>query len=110
MIIFYIDGKKYTVDVNRVCDKDIIQKKKLTLDYSSPDEQTPAWENLKTGEKLWCEKGWRWHRLTGPAVIRLDGTKEFWLFNKKYENVTDWLKDHPNQTNAFQVEMFLKYG
>jgi hypothetical protein len=110
MFIFYIDGKKYTVDVNRVFDKDIIQKKKLTLYYSSPDENTPAWENTLKGSKFWMKKGYILHRLTGPAVIRPNGTMEFWIDNKYYgKNIHDWLKDHPNQDNTFQIEMLLKY-
>jgi hypothetical protein len=98
MIIYYIDGKKFTADNN-----DIIP----WFYISSPDENTPAAENLKTGEKLWCEKGDKWHRLTGPAYIWVDYA--YGLNGIQYHNIHDWLKDHPNQDNAFQIEMLLKY-
>jgi hypothetical protein len=58
--VYYIDSEKFTTD-----DWDGIPWDKI----SSPDEQTPAWENLITGEKIWCLKGNKFHRLTGPATI-----------------------------------------
>jgi hypothetical protein len=98
MIIFYIDGKKYTSKTNIPW-----------LKVSSPDENTPAYENLVSGFKYWCEKGEIDHRLTGPSTIWADGYLEYWLNGKKYKNIHDWLKEHPNQSNAFQIEMLLKY-
>jgi hypothetical protein len=107
MIIYYIDGNKYISKTNIPI-----------LKISSPDEQTPAYENLELGFKFWCDKGDVYHRLTGgdiyhrltgPAIIWNDGYQEFWLNRKKYKNIHDWLLNHPNQTNAFQVEMLLKY-
>jgi hypothetical protein len=98
MIIYYIDGKKYTTD----------DEKEISWNnISSPDENTPAAENLKTGENLWCLKGDKWHRLTGPAYIWVDYA--YGLNGKRYYNIHDWLKDHPNQSNAFQIEMLLKH-
>jgi hypothetical protein len=99
--IYYIDGEKFTTDH---------QIKTPWGDISSPNEDTPAIEDLKSEYKFWCEKGDIAHRLTGPAYISNNGTKSFYLNNKHYDNVTDWLKDHPNQDNAFQVEMLLKYA
>jgi hypothetical protein len=98
--IYYIDGKKFTTDKTHE-----IPLSKI----SSPDENTPAYENLETGYTVWCLKNCRWHRLTGPAVINSDGSEQFWLNDHAYKNVKDWLKDHPNQDNAFQIEMLLKY-
>jgi hypothetical protein len=98
--IYYIDDKTFTSDI-----LDVIPFYKI----SSPDENTPALEDLKTGYKYWCLKGWKIHRLTGPARICPNGSYDFFLNDKKYTNIHDWLKDHPNQTNAFQVEMLLKY-
>ncbi len=101
MFVFYVDGKKFTTDnYNKI----------LWDDFSSPDENTPAFENILKGLKVWCLKGFIHHRLTGPSEILGDGTYWFWLDNKFYgKNCHDWLKEHPNQTNAFQIEMLLKY-
>jgi hypothetical protein len=98
--VFYIEGNEFTtqnfwkVPINQV---------------SSPNDETPAIENLRTGHKFWCEKGWKFHRLTGPAVITGDGYKKFCLNGEYYENVRDWLKEHPNQDETFQKEMLEKY-
>jgi hypothetical protein len=99
--IYYVDGKKYTTD-----NEDDIP----WLDISSPDEEIPAYENLETGEKLWCKKGWQFHRLTGPARIWPDGSYSFRLNDKLYENIQDWLKDHPNQDETFKKEMIERWG
>jgi hypothetical protein len=100
MIIYYIDGKKYTTDDWNEMSFD---------DISSPNENTPAIEYLKTGNKIWCLKGYILHRLIGPARIFSDGREEFCLNGKYYHTIYTWLKEHPNQDNAFQVEMLLKY-
>jgi hypothetical protein len=98
--IYYIDGEKLSTDSEDIPWNEI----------SSPDEQTPAYENQTIGGRIWCIKGYVWHRLVGPAVILEDGTYQFWLNGLYYENVHDWLKSHPNQSCAFQVEMLLKYS
>jgi hypothetical protein len=84
--IYYVDGEKFTTDSEDIPWKEI----------SFPDEQTPAFENLLIGLKVWCERGWILHRLMGPVRIWSDGTKEFWLNDKGYANVKEWIKDHPN--------------
>jgi hypothetical protein len=94
MFVYYIDGKRYTTN-----DYDSIP----WLEFSSPDENTPALENLKTGFKVWCKRGSIYHRLTGPAKIWSDGTEKFCLNDKKYDNVKDWLKDHPNPELYFDA-------
>jgi hypothetical protein len=100
MIVYYIDGKKFTT-------KDYY---KIPHDkICSLNEETPAWEDLITGEKLWCIKDGILHRLNGPAFIDNDGKEMFCLNGKRYNHIRDWLKEHPNQDNAFQVEMLLKY-
>jgi hypothetical protein len=97
--VYYVDGEKFTSEtLNDV----------PSFEVSSPNENTPAYEQIN-GLKVWCLKNWRLHRLTGPAVINSDGSEQFWLNDQSYENIHDWLKDHPNQDNAFQVEMLLKY-
>jgi hypothetical protein len=49
MFIYYIDGERYiNEDFTEIPLNDI----------SSPNENTPALEELKTGEKIWCKKGW----------------------------------------------------
>jgi hypothetical protein len=100
MFIYYIDGMIFTTE-----NYDEIPWYKI----SSPDENTPAYSDLTTDKKLWCEKGDIWHRLFGPAYIWSDGKEQFWLNDKRHANVNYWLEEHPNQTNAFQVEMLLKY-
>jgi hypothetical protein len=99
--IYYIDGKKFTTDEYVNIPFDII---------SSPDENTPAWEDLTDGEKGWCKKGYVLHRLIGPAKIWADSDKWFYLNGIHYTNIKDWLKAHPNQDNTFQIEMLLKYS
>jgi hypothetical protein len=99
--IYYIDNEKFTTD-NYF---DIPR-----YHVSSPDENTPALQDLNSEHKVWCEKGRILHRLTGPARIYSDRSYSFWLNDKNYfNNIHDWLKDHPKQDNAFQVEMLLKY-
>jgi hypothetical protein len=92
--VYYIDGNKFTTDDYA----DIPMH-----DISSPDENTPAYENLLTGYKVWCEKGFSWHRLTGPAYIDANGFKEFWLNDKEYKNDEEWIKDHPNPDLYFDA-------
>ncbi len=94
MFVYYIDGEKFTTDD---------WHKIPEYDISFPDENTPAWENLETGEKLWCEKDWKFHRLTGPATIFRDKSIVFWLNDKRYENINVWLKDHPNPDLYFDA-------
>jgi hypothetical protein len=94
MLIYYIDGEQYTTE----------EFDDIPLhDISSPDENTPAFQDTLTSEKLWCEKNYRWHRLTGPTLIRPDETVGFWLNDKKYHNVRDWIKDHPNPDLYFDA-------
>jgi hypothetical protein len=84
--IYYIDGQKFITN-----NHDEIPH----YEFSSPNENTPAYENLKTGQKLWCLKGYRWHRLTGPALIHRTGC-DYWIEGEYYETVKEWLTDHPN--------------
>jgi hypothetical protein len=101
-IIYYIDGEKFIVD-------DWFKIENMLFDFSSPNEETPAWENLETGKKVWCLKGYRYHRLTGPAIYWASGDYSFGLYGIFYDDIYDWLKIHPNQDNSFQIEMLLKY-
>jgi hypothetical protein len=87
MYIYYIDKEKFTTSNYDEIPWEFI---------SSPDENTPAHENLLIGFKEWCKKGYILHRLTGPANIWYDESEEFWLNGKKYENVKEWIKNHPN--------------
>jgi hypothetical protein len=92
--VYYVDGEKFTTD-----DADVIPWDKL----SSPDENTPAYEDLSDGYKFWCLANQSCHRLTGPAVIFSDGNKWFCLNDKKYDNVKEWIKDHPNPDLYFDA-------
>jgi hypothetical protein len=94
-LIYYIDGEKYTTDTT--------SHRFDSNHISSPDENTPAFENLLTGIKFWCEKDEVFHRLTGPARIFPDGSEYFYINGKFYENVNDWLKDHPNPDLYFDT-------
>jgi hypothetical protein len=94
MYVYYIDGEKF---------KTKYYSKILFINVSSLNEQTPAIEGLADGFKFWCEKEINYHRLTGPARIWSDGTKEFYLNGKYYENIHDWLKDHPNPDLYFDA-------
>jgi hypothetical protein len=85
--VFYIDGMKVPDDEFPVTPWELI---------SSPDENTPAFENLETGFKSWCLKHYVLHRLTGPARILPNGACQFYLNGKNYETVKEWIVDHPN--------------
>jgi hypothetical protein len=91
--VYYIDGENFTTE-----------HKIIPWDYiSSPNEETPAYENTLTGEKFWCKKGRIWHRLTGPAIIHSNGSEWFYLNDIFYENIHDWLKEHPNPDLYFDA-------
>jgi hypothetical protein len=50
----------------------------------------------------------KFHREDGPAVIRLDGSKN-WFYNDN-ELHKPWFLDHPNMTTKMQVwELFTPY-
>jgi hypothetical protein len=89
--IYYIDGEKFISD------------EIPWDDISSPNEQTPALENLITGVKEWHIKKYIFHRLTGPAHMLSDGRKFFYLNGKRYENIKEWIKDHPNPDLYFDA-------
>jgi hypothetical protein len=91
--IYYIDDKKFTSD--QISDIPHFQ-------ISSPNEETPAYENLRTGRKIWCKKQFIRHRLIGPAIID-NGRDEFWLNDSYYENIREWIKDHPNPDLYFDA-------
>ena len=94
MIVYYIDGEKFTTD----------DWNEMSLDdISSPNENTPAIENLETEYKFWCKKGFIRHRLTGPASINFDGEEYFYLNDKCYETILDWLKHHSNSDLYFDA-------
>jgi hypothetical protein len=94
MYVYYIDGEKFTTKY---------YAKIPFMHVTSLNENTPAVENLKTGYKVWSKKGFIWHRLTGPARIFPDGKEQFWLNDKSYENVKEWIKDHPNPDLYFDA-------
>jgi hypothetical protein len=94
MYVYYIDGERFKI------------KNYYKIPFSkvsSLNEQTPAIEGLADGFKSWCLKNRYLHRLTGPAIIGSDGFGKFWLNNKVYENVKDWIKDHPNPDLYFNA-------
>jgi hypothetical protein len=87
-------------------------EKNFTTDYyvnvpiyeiSNPVENTPAFEDTLSGEKIWCLKEFIHHRLTGPARIRSNETYEFWLDGKHYSTVKEWINVHPNPDLYFNA-------
>jgi hypothetical protein len=62
-----------------------------------------AYENLSDGYKIWALNRYVVHRLIGPAVINSNGFGWFYLKSKKYNNVKDWLKAHPNPDLYFDA-------
>jgi hypothetical protein len=92
--IYYIDDEKFTTD-----DKNEIPWEEI----SSPNEDTPAIQQLNSKYKLWCKKGFIGHRLTGVALIRTDGTEYFYLNDKRYENIKEWINNHPNPDLYFDA-------
>jgi hypothetical protein len=92
--IYYIDGEKFTTN-----------KRNKVPDYiSSPDDNTPALVLTETGHKEWRNSYFKIHRLIGPAIIIPNIQKEYFcLNNKHYENVNEWLKDHPNPDLYFDA-------
>jgi hypothetical protein len=93
--IYYIDGKRFiTKNFNHI-PKNLI---------SSPNDETPAYEDLENGYKIWSKNDWRWHRLTGPANIDSDGDKSYWLDGRYYStDIGAWIKDHPNPDLYFDA-------
>jgi hypothetical protein len=92
--VYYVNGEYFTTD-----NEEEIPWTKI----SSPDENSPAFEDTLTGEKIWCEKGYRCHRLTGPASIRFDGKEYFYINDRCYFDIQTWLKDHPNPDLYFDA-------
>jgi hypothetical protein len=92
--VYYVDGKKFTTDTF-----DKIPKNNI----SSPNENIPAIEDRNTKYKEWCDKGNIIHRLTGPAIIHANGSEWFYLNNIFYENIRDWINNHPNPDLYFDA-------
>jgi hypothetical protein len=97
--VYYIDSKQFTTEnYNKIPWKEI----------SSPDENTPALE-YPSRYKLWCKKRNICHRLAGPARIWSDGDKRFYLNGKYYNNIREWIKEHPNPDLYFHnIGVFTK--
>jgi hypothetical protein len=92
--IYYIDEKKFTTN----------EWENLPhYDISSLDENTPAYENTLTCNKVWCKRGSIWHRLTGPAYIGHDKSEQFWLDNNYYPTKREWVANHPNPDLYFNA-------
>jgi hypothetical protein len=68
----------------------------------SLDENTPALIHPLNGIKFFYKNGQK-HRLTGPAVIKVNYSSEFWLDGKFYGNIHSWFKDHPNPDLYFNA-------
>lgn len=72
----------------------------------SPDDYTPAWMEIETGNKEYWYNG-KLHCEWGPALTVFN---EFYLHGKFYgKNIEKYLKDHPNQNEKFQTEMLIKW-
>jgi hypothetical protein len=93
--IYYIDGTKHLVEIRN--------KKIPWKEISSPDEYTPALEDLSDGYKFYCEINEQIHRLTGPAEIYPNKRLLYGLNGRVFNNVNDWLKHHPNPELYFDA-------
>ena len=59
--------------------------RKETCCVSCGSEKVPdGWVNYANGENLWHFKKGKLHNLAGPAIVRKDGTKEYWIEGKSY--------------------------
>jgi hypothetical protein len=126
MIVYRTKDRTYTYEYH-----DDFLYKKICNELHSPDNNTPA-EEHSIGSKTWYKNGkvhrdddlpafigctgiqqyYQYgvlHRENGPAEIHPCGVNLFYLNGKYYQNIHSWFKDHPNQDNAFHVEMILKY-
>jgi hypothetical protein len=92
--IYYIDGKKFTTDyyVNVPI-----------YEISNPVENTPAFEDTLSGEKIWCLKGRCFHRLTGPVHVTDNGVEDFWLNGIYYPRIKEWIAFHPDPDLYFNA-------
>ena len=48
------------------------------------------------------------HRNDGPAKTFMDGEEQYYLHNKRYASIRDWIKDNPCRTEEL-VMMKMKY-
>ncbi len=76
-------------------------KKIPWLRISSPDDNTPALEDLSDGYKFWCLKGYVWHRLTGPAEIYPNGNLLYGLNGRIFRNIKGWIKKSSKSRTLF---------
>ena len=53
--------------------------------------------------------GCKLHRADGPAVEWADGTKEFWILDKRL-TLDEWLDQHLDMTDEEKVMYKLQYG
>jgi hypothetical protein len=96
--IYYVDSEKFTTDDYGTIPWD---------DISSPDENTPGFECTIKNIKEYCSKNQCYHRLTGPALIENVILEMFFINNVVYENVKDWISNHPNPDLYFHnIDVF----
>jgi hypothetical protein len=57
----------------------------------------------------WSYLGCKLHRADGPAVEWADGTKEFWILDKRL-TLDEWLDQHLDMTDEEKVMYKLQYG
>jgi hypothetical protein len=94
MFVYYVNGQRFETDNFG---------KIPWFDISSPNENTPALEDLSDGYKEWCLKGRIRHRLIGPSVLYSNGNYDFFLNENYYETVNEWIKAHPNPDLYFDA-------
>jgi hypothetical protein len=80
-IIYNVEKDEYGYEI----ETDQFGNKHWRLNGSLHREDGPAIEN-HDGNNLWYKHG-NVHREDGPAIIYSNGNKEYWLNNKKYNNI-----------------------
>lgn len=80
-------------------------------DKKHRDNDLPAFEPIDEtiSSSVYYQYGDR-HRENGPAIFFPNGTYKFYLYGIEYDDIKDWLKDHPNQDKVFQAKMILQYS
>lgn len=67
-----------------------------------------GWVNYGNGEQLWHFKGRKLHNLAGPAIIRKNGTHEYWIEGRVYtrndylnklKTMVPWIENWRNDSN-----------
>ena len=79
------------IDFNNNCPP--YRKNRPTLE--TVDEKYKEWKNRKN----------EFHREDGPAVIWPGGNTDWYYDGHHYNNIEDWIEDHPDQEKATKAKL-----